>query len=62
MLALDPDVVVVATGGLPQLPELEDGDDLVVSSWDMLAGDATPARRRAALRRQRRPLGLPPAS
>ena len=30
---------IVATGGLPQLPELEDGDDLVVTSWDVLGGD-----------------------
>jgi N-methyl-L-proline demethylase len=42
VLALEPDVVVVATGGLPQLPELEDGDDLVVTSWDVLGGDVTP--------------------
>lgn len=42
VLALEPDVVVVATGGLPQLPELEDGSDLVVTSWDVLGGDVTP--------------------
>jgi 2,4-dienoyl-CoA reductase-like NADH-dependent reductase (Old Yellow Enzyme family) len=42
VLALEPDVVVVATGGLPQLPELEDGGDLVVTSWDVLGGDVTP--------------------
>ena len=42
VLLLEPDVVVVATGGLPQLPELEDGDDLVVTSWDVLGGDVTP--------------------
>ena len=42
VLALGPDVVVVATGGLPQLPELEDGGDLVVTSWDVLGGDVTP--------------------
>jgi hypothetical protein len=32
----------VATGGLPQSPSLEAGQDLVVSSWDILAGDAKP--------------------
>ncbi len=42
VLALDPDVVIVATGGLPQLPELEDGTERMVSSWDVLGGDVTP--------------------
>ncbi|MEM7424625.1 MAG: NADH:flavin oxidoreductase [Pseudomonadota bacterium] len=41
--ALEPDVVIVATGGLPQTPELEEGEDLVVSSWDILSGDVKPA-------------------
>ena len=41
--SLDPDVVVVATGGQPQLPELEAGADLVVTSWDVLGGDVTPS-------------------
>jgi N-methyl-L-proline demethylase len=36
--SLDPDVVIIATGGLPQLPELADGGDRVVSSWDVLSG------------------------
>ena len=40
--SLHPDVVIVATGGQPQLPELEAGEDLVVTSWDVLTGDATP--------------------
>ena len=40
--ALDPDVVIVATGGLPQLPELEAGADRLVTSWDVLGGDVTP--------------------
>ena len=38
VLELKPDLVVVATGGIPQSPELEAGDDLVTSSWDVLAG------------------------
>jgi 2,4-dienoyl-CoA reductase-like NADH-dependent reductase (Old Yellow Enzyme family) len=42
ILAFEPDVVVVATGGLPQLPELEDGAELVATSWDVLGGDVTP--------------------
>ena len=43
VLALSPDIVVVATGGMPQNPPLESGDDLVVSSWDIVAGAAKPA-------------------
>ena len=45
VLALDPDVVVVATGGLPQSPDLEEGGDLVTSSWDVIAGAVAPAER-----------------
>jgi 2,4-dienoyl-CoA reductase-like NADH-dependent reductase (Old Yellow Enzyme family)/thioredoxin reductase len=45
VLALGPDVVVVATGGLPQLPALEEGGDLVTSSWDIIAGATAPAER-----------------
>ncbi|HWK69149.1 MAG TPA: NADH:flavin oxidoreductase [Rhizobiaceae bacterium] len=41
--ALSPDVVVIATGGLPQNPPLEAGADLVVSSWDILSGSVKPA-------------------
>nr|WP_099867925.1 NADH:flavin oxidoreductase [Pararhizobium haloflavum] len=37
---LSPDVVVVATGGMPQSPPLDEGADLVVSSWDILGGTA----------------------
>ncbi|GAA5077714.1 NADH:flavin oxidoreductase [Roseibacterium beibuensis] len=40
--ALSPDIVVVATGGLPQAPEMA-GDDLTVSSWDILSGEVKPA-------------------
>lgn len=35
-----PDVVIVATGGLPQNPVLESGGELVVSAWDVVGGDA----------------------
>jgi 2,4-dienoyl-CoA reductase-like NADH-dependent reductase (Old Yellow Enzyme family) len=41
--AMTPDVVVVATGGLPQNPPLEEGGDLVVSSWDILSGAVKPS-------------------
>ena len=40
--ALDPDVVVVATGGLPQLPEIDDGAERMVTSWDVIGGDVAP--------------------
>ncbi|MGB1212493.1 MAG: FAD-dependent oxidoreductase [Pikeienuella sp.] len=38
------DTVIVATGGLPHTEVLEYGNDLTVSSWDIIAGDAKPAR------------------
>ena len=40
--ALSPDVVIVATGGLPHTEVLESGNDLVVSAWDILSGDVKP--------------------
>lgn len=43
VLALSPDVVVIATGGLPQNPPLTSGDNLVTSSWDIMAGSIKPA-------------------
>ena len=45
VLALEPDVVIVATGGLPDLELPEGGGELAISSWDVLAGDAPPAER-----------------
>jgi len=38
ILERKPDLVVIATGGIAQNPLLEAGDDLVVSSWDIIAG------------------------
>ncbi len=40
--ALDPDVVIIATGGLPHTEVLEAGNDLTVSSWDLISGDVKP--------------------
>jgi 2,4-dienoyl-CoA reductase-like NADH-dependent reductase (Old Yellow Enzyme family)/thioredoxin reductase len=40
--AENPDVVIIATGGLPDTEVLEAGNDLVVSSWDILSGDVKP--------------------
>ncbi|WP_062345750.1 NADH:flavin oxidoreductase [Novosphingobium sp. CCH12-A3] len=37
-----PDVAIVATGGLPDTAVLSNGNDLVVSSWDILSGDVRP--------------------
>ncbi|PWE28508.1 N-methylproline demethylase [Pararhodobacter marinus] len=39
-----PDLVVIATGGLPNTDILTQGNDLVVSAWDILSGDAKPGR------------------
>ena len=41
--AIEPDVVIIATGGVAQNPALEAGDELVTSSWDIIAGDEQPA-------------------
>jgi N-methyl-L-proline demethylase len=38
-----PDIVFVATGGLPNLAFLDGGADLVTTSWDLLSGTAKPA-------------------
>jgi 2,4-dienoyl-CoA reductase-like NADH-dependent reductase (Old Yellow Enzyme family)/thioredoxin reductase len=38
--SLDPDVVIVATGGMPDTDVLISGNELAVSSWDILSGDA----------------------
>ncbi|MCC9620322.1 NADH:flavin oxidoreductase [Thalassospira sp. MA62] len=40
--AENPDVVIVATGGLPHTEVLTQGNDLVVSSWDIISGDVKP--------------------
>ena len=45
VLAEGADVVVVATGGLPDTSYLEAGENLVYTSWDVLAGRARPAGR-----------------
>ena len=47
VLAETPDVVIVATGGLPNLELFETGQEAahVVSAWDLIAGDVKPAGR-----------------
>jgi len=44
VLAQDPDIVIVATGGLPDTGFLDAGEELVATSWDVLSGDAKPGR------------------
>ena len=36
--ALNPDIVIVATGGLPDIEGFEGGTDRMLSSWDILSG------------------------
>ncbi len=43
VLALAPDIVIVATGGLPNTSFLEAGQDLVTTTWDILSGQVAPA-------------------
>lgn len=42
VLAERPDVVIVATGGLPHTEILTEGNDLVVSTWDIIAAEIKP--------------------
>jgi N-methyl-L-proline demethylase len=44
VLADSPDVVIIATGGLPHTDVLSSGNELVASSWDILSGDVKPGR------------------
>ena len=39
-----PDVVIIATGGLPHTEVLSAGNELVVSAWDVLGGDVKPGK------------------
>ncbi|MEN8933597.1 MAG: N-methylproline demethylase, partial [Planktotalea arctica] len=45
VLALEPDVVIIATGGLPNLELFESGAEAahVISAWDLISGDVKPA-------------------
>lgn len=44
ILAEKPDVVIIATGGMPEKDILEFGNDLTVTSWDILSGDVKPGQ------------------
>jgi 2,4-dienoyl-CoA reductase-like NADH-dependent reductase (Old Yellow Enzyme family) len=43
VLAENPDIVVIATGGLPNTSFLDQGAELATTSWDILSGAAKPA-------------------
>ncbi|MCR9060400.1 MAG: NADH:flavin oxidoreductase [Rhodobacteraceae bacterium] len=45
VLAECPDVAIIATGGMPHTDVLSEGNDLVASSWDIIAGDVKSGRR-----------------
>jgi len=42
--AENPDVVIIATGGLPHTDVLAQGNELVVSAWDIISGDVKPGK------------------
>jgi NADPH-dependent 2,4-dienoyl-CoA reductase/sulfur reductase-like enzyme len=44
VLAEKPDVVIIATGGLPHTEVLTTGNELVASTWDILGGDVKPGK------------------
>ncbi|MBL4929180.1 NADH:flavin oxidoreductase [Fuscibacter oryzae] len=44
VLALNPDVVIIATGGMPEKDILDFGNDLTVTAWDILSGDVKPGQ------------------
>jgi 2,4-dienoyl-CoA reductase-like NADH-dependent reductase (Old Yellow Enzyme family)/thioredoxin reductase len=45
VLEQNPDAVIIASGGSPEITFLEAGNGLVTSTWDILSGNATPAAR-----------------
>jgi len=44
ILAENPDCVVIATGGMPNLDLLSSGQELATTSWDVLSGSVSPAK------------------
>ncbi|WP_110715272.1 NADH:flavin oxidoreductase [Salinicola acroporae] len=44
VIAESPEVVIVATGGLPNEQALSQGNELAVTGWDILSGHAKPGR------------------
>ncbi|MBT9386766.1 N-methyl-L-proline N-demethylase HpbA [Pseudooceanicola sp. CBS1P-1] len=44
VLTTSPDEVIIATGGMPHTEVLAEGNELVVSAWDILSGDVKPGQ------------------
>ena len=44
VLAADPDLVIVATGGLPDTGFLRDGEERATTTWDLLSGQVPPGQ------------------
>ena len=44
VLAENPDVVIIATGGMPHTEVLQSGNELVASAWDILSGEVAPGK------------------
>ena len=44
VMAENPDVIIIATGGMPHTEVLHSGNELVVSTWDILSGDVAPGK------------------
>ena len=44
VLEENPDVVIIATGGMPHTEVLQSGNELVVSTWDILSGEVAPGK------------------
>lgn len=42
VLGEGPDVAVIATGGMPDIQILREGNELAVSAWDIISGDVRP--------------------
>jgi N-methyl-L-proline demethylase len=45
VLAEEPDIVFIATGGVPNTEILESGNEFAVSTWSILSGEVEPAER-----------------
>ena len=44
VMAENPDVIIIATGGMPHTEVLHSGNELVASTWDILSGEVAPGK------------------
>ncbi len=44
IIAEDPDIVIIASGGLPDTEMLDSGNELAISARDIISGDVAPAK------------------